>query len=162
ACGRRDRPTVVHRVRIRPDEHECVPRTAGEPSALRVPQHPQARQVGGRARVRRRTRVDAHRARAVHARALHRPRPIPTPREAVAAVPAGAFSRGFLVVTEVIDHTVSDPTEPVPVAVPPPIELIGGPPPGAATLEARDACAWFGDRLVLEGVDLVMPGGEVT
>jgi phosphate transport system ATP-binding protein len=33
---------------------------------------------------------------------------------------------------------------------------------GGATLEARDACAWFGDRLVLEGVDLVMPGGEVT
>ena len=43
-----------------------------------------------------------------------------------------------------------------------PIELIGGPPPGAATLEARDACAWFGDRLVLEGVDLVMPAGQVT
>ena len=39
---------------------------------------------------------------------------------------------------------------------------IGGPPPGAATLEARDACAWFGDHLVLEGVDLVMPAGEVT
>jgi len=43
-----------------------------------------------------------------------------------------------------------------------PIELIGGPPPGAATLEARDACAWFGDRLVLEGVDLMMPAGQVT
>jgi phosphate transport system ATP-binding protein len=42
------------------------------------------------------------------------------------------------------------------------IELIGGPPPGAATLEALDACAWFGSRLVLEGVDLVMPAGEVT
>jgi phosphate transport system ATP-binding protein len=41
-------------------------------------------------------------------------------------------------------------------------EIIGGPPPGAATLEARDACAWFGDRLVLEGVDLVMPKGKVT
>jgi phosphate transport system ATP-binding protein len=40
--------------------------------------------------------------------------------------------------------------------------LIGGPPPGAATLETIDACAWFGDRLVLEGVDLVMPAGEVT
>mgnify|MGYP000249253693 CR=1 FL=1 len=36
---------------------------------------------------------------------------------------------------------------------------MGGPPPGAATLEALDACAWFGDRLVLEGVDLVMRGG---
>jgi phosphate transport system ATP-binding protein len=42
------------------------------------------------------------------------------------------------------------------------IELIGGPPPGAATLEARDASAWFGDHLVLEGVDLTMRGGEVT
>jgi phosphate transport system ATP-binding protein len=40
--------------------------------------------------------------------------------------------------------------------------LIGGPPPGAATLEAKDACAWFGDRLVLEGVDLTMPAGHVT
>ncbi|HEY6473237.1 MAG TPA: phosphate ABC transporter ATP-binding protein [Acidimicrobiales bacterium] len=40
--------------------------------------------------------------------------------------------------------------------------LIGGPPPGAATLEARDACAWFGDRLVLEGVNLNMAAGEVT
>jgi phosphate transport system ATP-binding protein len=42
------------------------------------------------------------------------------------------------------------------------VTLTGGPPPDAATLEARDACAWFGDRLVLEGVDLVMPQGEVT
>jgi len=40
--------------------------------------------------------------------------------------------------------------------------LVGGPPPGAATIETRDACAWFGDRLVLEGVDLVMPRGLVT
>jgi phosphate transport system ATP-binding protein len=42
------------------------------------------------------------------------------------------------------------------------VQLIGGPPPGAATLEARDACAWFSGRLVLEGVDLVMPAGHVT
>jgi phosphate transport system ATP-binding protein len=42
------------------------------------------------------------------------------------------------------------------------IELVGGAPPGAATLEARGACAWFGDRLVLEDVNLVMPGGWVT
>ena len=33
---------------------------------------------------------------------------------------------------------------------------------GMATLEAKDACAWFGDHLVLEGVDLVMAGGAVT
>ena len=42
------------------------------------------------------------------------------------------------------------------------VQLIGGPPPGAATLDARDACAWFGDHLVLEGVSLVMPAGQVT
>jgi phosphate transport system ATP-binding protein len=69
---------------------------------------------------------------------------------------------------------VPDPTQPVPIIPPiaeeapeaaahgPRIELIGGPPPGAATLEAIDACAWFGGRLVLEGVDLVMPAGHVT
>jgi phosphate transport system ATP-binding protein len=38
----------------------------------------------------------------------------------------------------------------------------GGMGRGAATLETRDACAWFGDHLVLEGVSLVMPAGEVT
>jgi phosphate transport system ATP-binding protein len=43
-----------------------------------------------------------------------------------------------------------------------PVQLEGGPPSGAATLEARGACAWFGDRLVLEDVDLVMPAGRVT
>ena len=42
------------------------------------------------------------------------------------------------------------------------IELIGGPPAGEASLEARGACAWFGDHLVLEDVDLVMPAGQVT
>jgi phosphate transport system ATP-binding protein len=44
----------------------------------------------------------------------------------------------------------------------PAVTLVGGPPPGPATLEARDACAWFGDHLVLEGVSLVMPAGRVT
>ncbi|MDQ6927745.1 MAG: phosphate ABC transporter ATP-binding protein [Actinomycetota bacterium] len=43
-----------------------------------------------------------------------------------------------------------------------PVRLEGGPPPGPATIVARDACAWFGDRLVLEGVDLEMPKGAVT
>ncbi|MBX3315060.1 MAG: phosphate ABC transporter ATP-binding protein [Actinobacteria bacterium] len=43
-----------------------------------------------------------------------------------------------------------------------PPRLVGGPPPGSATIETHDLCAWFGDRLVLEGVDLVMPAGEVT
>jgi phosphate transport system ATP-binding protein len=40
--------------------------------------------------------------------------------------------------------------------------LTGGPPPGAATVEARGACAWFGTHLVLEDVDLVMEKGNVT
>ncbi|WP_442968002.1 phosphate ABC transporter ATP-binding protein [Rhabdothermincola sp.] len=40
--------------------------------------------------------------------------------------------------------------------------MVGGPPPGPAELEARDACAWFGDHLVLEGVNLRMRAGEVT
>jgi phosphate transport system ATP-binding protein len=40
--------------------------------------------------------------------------------------------------------------------------LIGGPPPGAASIETRDACAWFGSRLVLEDVSLYMPAGQVT
>jgi phosphate transport system ATP-binding protein len=44
----------------------------------------------------------------------------------------------------------------------PPVRLVGGPPPGAATLESRDACAWFGSHLVLEDVDLVMRANEVT
>ena len=64
--------------------------------------------------------------------------------------------------TEVITEPIVMPPIP-PGAVPTgPVELFGGPPPGAAKLEARGACAWFGDHLVLEDVDLVMPGGEVT
>ncbi|HET6954898.1 MAG TPA: phosphate ABC transporter ATP-binding protein [Acidimicrobiales bacterium] len=43
-----------------------------------------------------------------------------------------------------------------------PVRLLGGPPPGAATLESVDACAWFGPRLVLEDVNLVMRANEVT
>jgi phosphate transport system ATP-binding protein len=42
------------------------------------------------------------------------------------------------------------------------VAIVGGPPPGAAPLEARGACAWFGDHLVLEDVNLLMPAGEVT
>jgi phosphate transport system ATP-binding protein len=64
---------------------------------------------------------------------------------------------------------VPDPTAPIDFGeidltdeAGPRVQLIGGPPPGAATLEARDACAWFSGRLVLEGVDLVMPAGHVT
>ncbi len=57
---------------------------------------------------------------------------------------------------------MTDVLEREPASTTPKVKLVGGPPPGAATLEARDACAWFGDHLVLEGVDLKMPAGEVT
>jgi phosphate transport system ATP-binding protein len=56
----------------------------------------------------------------------------------------------------------SEQTAEVPVvesAVP---TLIGGSPPGPANLEARDACAWFGDHLALEGVFLKMQAAQVT
>ncbi|WP_033289206.1 phosphate ABC transporter ATP-binding protein [Amycolatopsis jejuensis] len=43
-----------------------------------------------------------------------------------------------------------------------PVRVLGGPPPGAAALEARGVHAWFGDRLVLEDVTLAMPANEVT
>jgi phosphate transport system ATP-binding protein len=43
-----------------------------------------------------------------------------------------------------------------------PVALKGGPPPGSASLESRDACAWFGSHLVLEDVNLLMPAGQVT
>ena len=57
---------------------------------------------------------------------------------------------------------MAPPDAPPPPAATPEIELVGGPPKGEATLEARGACAWFGDHLVLEDVDLLMPAGEVT
>jgi phosphate transport system ATP-binding protein len=57
--------------------------------------------------------------------------------------------------------TATLPPAPTVVADRPPA-LIGGPPPGAAQLESRSACAWFGDHLVLENVDLVMAAGDVT
>jgi phosphate transport system ATP-binding protein len=67
--------------------------------------------------------------------------------------------------TETIDITQAVPVvtdDASPPAWSERIELVGGPPLGAATVETRDACAWFGDRLVLEGVSLVMPAGQVT
>jgi len=42
------------------------------------------------------------------------------------------------------------------------IRFNGGPPDGAASIESVDVCAWFGDRLVLEDVNLVMPTNKVT
>jgi phosphate transport system ATP-binding protein len=53
-------------------------------------------------------------------------------------------------------------TVPRPTSAPNRPTLTGGPPPGPARLQAVDACAWFGDHLVLEGVDLEMRAGEVT
>ncbi len=43
-----------------------------------------------------------------------------------------------------------------------PVQLVGGPPPGASAIEARGVSAWFADRLVLRDVDLLMPAQEVT
>ena len=42
------------------------------------------------------------------------------------------------------------------------ITLTGGPPPGAAELLAKNVCAWFGDRLVLDRVNLRMAPRQVT
>jgi phosphate transport system ATP-binding protein len=67
--------------------------------------------------------------------------------------------------SDVVSAPVQSAPPPPPLSTQPPakdIELIGGPPKGEATLEARGACAWFGDHLVLEDVDLVMPAGHVT
>jgi phosphate transport system ATP-binding protein len=73
----------------------------------------------------------------------------PPPPASPTAAPATQFGR--------------DQVGPIAASAPRPrTRLIGGPPPGPATLEARDACAWFGDHLVLEGVDLLMPAGRVT
>jgi len=55
------------------------------------------------------------------------------------------------------DHTAAG--IPVVEASPAAPNLIGG---HAATLEAKDACAWFGDHLALEGVFLTMHSGQVT
>jgi phosphate transport system ATP-binding protein len=63
-------------------------------------------------------------------------------------------------VEPVVDLSRNAAIDPPPVVRPP--EIHGKPPPGAASIEARGAAAWFGDHLVLEGVDLVMPAGEVT
>ena len=95
----------------------------------------------------------------------HRPRPLERARHSVGAPDVDALDLRtqrpiVLARTDRRDRPL-DRVAPA-AAVDAPVELIGGPPPGAATLEARDACAWFGDHLVLEGVDLVMPGGEVT
>ena len=73
--------------------------------------------------------------------------------------PAGEPLNGQQAVTEEVP-VVGGTSGQRPTQDPP--RLIGGPPPGATTLEAKDACAWFGDHLVLEGVTLVMPAGQVT
>jgi phosphate transport system ATP-binding protein len=73
-------------------------------------------------------------------------------------------------VTESTDTAIADIETPTSILTPPDgdpvtparVRLDGGPPLGAATLEARGLCAWFGDHLVLEDVDLVMAAHEVT
>ncbi|MCU1355581.1 MAG: pstB1 [Acidimicrobiales bacterium] len=64
--------------------------------------------------------------------------------------------------------TVLDPTrdparDPAVEARPSTSSLLrGGPPPGAGTLAATDVCAWFGDHLVLDRVNLEMAAAQVT
>jgi phosphate transport system ATP-binding protein len=58
--------------------------------------------------------------------------------------------------------TTAPALTPAPATDDRPPSLEGGPPPGAAVLESLGACAWFGDHLVLENVDLLMRAGEVT
>ena len=127
------------------------------------------RRLGDRAWLRRRARAHADRARALRARPLHRPRPRAggshghrAPRRRCRPVVPRKELASVTDMTRPHRRSTAhrEPGRPTPTR--PQVELIGGPPPGAATLEARDACAWFGDRLVLEGVDLVMPAGEVT
>ena len=77
--------------------------------------------------------------------------PAPVERTEVAAQPAIVVENGPATTPTTKEPPVREP-----------VRLIGGPPPGPATLVADDACAWFGTRLVLEGVDLVMPAGMVT
>ncbi len=64
--------------------------------------------------------------------------------------------------TEPMDFADRFPAPPAAPPAPREITLMGGPPLGAAGLESRGACAWFGDHLVLEDVDLDMPANEVT
>jgi phosphate transport system ATP-binding protein len=43
-----------------------------------------------------------------------------------------------------------------------PLVLTGGPPPGSASIEAVGACAWFGEKYVLDEINLLMPANRVT
>ncbi|HVX53614.1 phosphate ABC transporter ATP-binding protein [Nocardioides sp.] len=61
------------------------------------------------------------------------------------------------VATQVIP-AVADPHVPGPT----PPDAPGTAPAGLAELEARDVSCWFGDRLVLDRVSLVMPAGGIT
>jgi phosphate transport system ATP-binding protein len=62
-----------------------------------------------------------------------------------------------------IDATSAEVTAPEQPYVPrAPVKLLGGPPPGAAGMASRGACAWFGNHLVLEDVNLEMRPNEVT
>src|SRR5262249_27372277 len=117
--------------------------------------------------------ADAVRARALRDRAVHRARPHQGARPARGARAAAHDVAGHrrlprarrrLRMTDVAaqpEH-VQQPTTNGQSATPKLVALVGGPPPGAATLQSVDACAWFGNRLVLEDVNLVMPKGRVT
>jgi phosphate transport system ATP-binding protein len=67
---------------------------------------------------------------------------------------------------DLTDAALEDPTAQEPRRVPQPgftrVQLVGGPPVGPAELQTWNACAWFGDRLVLEDVSLLLPAGQVT
>jgi len=68
-------------------------------------------------------------------------------------------SASYIPVTPSADRTSVDTTESEGANQ---VILTGGPPPGAASIEAREACAWFGDHLVLEDINLLMPANQVT
>jgi len=82
-------------------------------------------------------------------------------------LPAGpARHAGPTALAEPVPFGPPEPATAVAPALPAPrrpgVVLTGGPPPGAAAVETRDACAWFADHLVLEDVNLTMPAGQVT
>jgi phosphate transport system ATP-binding protein len=76
--------------------------------------------------------------------------------------PARTMPHGVAAAAVGADPAVDDTSDILVDGTPKRVELVGGPPPGAATLESVDACAWFSGRLVLEDVNLVMPAGRVT
>jgi phosphate transport system ATP-binding protein len=101
-----------------------------------------------------------------HAARVHVPPDGDTDKHAVAVVDNAATPhRLHRMAREASIDTPADDTTATtdePFSLRAPVRLVGGPPPGAARLASRGACAWFGDHLVLEDVDLDMPANEVT